>query len=109
MQSVLTGFTFLLGKLDLSDTDDDQLSSEAHYHAVMSVGLSSVCVWKLSLLTLAIPRIFPMNLRACLWIWSMLIQNLLPTYGLFCSLRVIRNALEASALLSKSPYMEESG
>jgi hypothetical protein len=41
--AILTGFTFLLGKLDLSDTDADTLLSEAHYHAV-SCSVFSLCL-----------------------------------------------------------------
>jgi hypothetical protein len=34
MHTLMTGFTFLFGKLDESDIDVDQLSLEEHYHAV---------------------------------------------------------------------------
>jgi hypothetical protein len=43
IHTVLTGFTFLFGKLDPSDTDDDTLSSEEHYHAV-SRSVFSLCL-----------------------------------------------------------------
>jgi hypothetical protein len=39
----MTGFTFLFGKLDASDTEVDQLSSEEHYHAV-SRSVFSLCL-----------------------------------------------------------------
>jgi hypothetical protein len=40
---VMTGFTFLFGKLDDSDSDVDQLSSEERYHAV-SCSVFSLCL-----------------------------------------------------------------
>jgi hypothetical protein len=43
VHTVMTGYTFLFGKLDPSDTQDDQLSSEEHYHAV-SRSVFSLCL-----------------------------------------------------------------
>jgi hypothetical protein len=43
VHTLMTGFTFLFGKLDASDTDVDQLSSEEHYHAV-SRSVFSLCL-----------------------------------------------------------------
>jgi hypothetical protein len=43
VHTIMTGFTFLFGKLDTSDTDVDQLSSEEHYHAV-SRSVFSLCL-----------------------------------------------------------------
>jgi hypothetical protein len=40
---LVTGFTFLFGKLDSSDSNLDQLSSEQHYHAV-SRSVFSLCL-----------------------------------------------------------------
>jgi hypothetical protein len=39
----MTGFTFLFGKLDDSDTTVDQLSTGEHYHAV-SLSVFSLCL-----------------------------------------------------------------
>jgi hypothetical protein len=43
LHQIMTGFTFLFGKLDTNDTDQDLLSSEAHYHAV-SRSVFSLCL-----------------------------------------------------------------
>jgi hypothetical protein len=43
VHTMMTGFTFLFGKLDTTDTNVDQLSSEEHYHAV-SRSVFSLCL-----------------------------------------------------------------
>jgi hypothetical protein len=43
VHTIMTGFTFLFGKLDTTDTNVNQLSSEEHYHAV-SRSVFSLCL-----------------------------------------------------------------
>jgi hypothetical protein len=38
--TIMTGFTFLFGKLDTSDTNVDALSSKEHYHDVSQLVFS---------------------------------------------------------------------
>jgi hypothetical protein len=67
LHNALTAFTFLFGKLD---QDNDNLSSEQHYHAV-SNSVFSLCLEALANKhTALILWTFQMTLPDVSWIWT---------------------------------------